>query len=379
MQHLPSIREMERAYRQRDASYDGIFFLAVRTTGIFCRPSCPARKPLPRNVEYYASAREALFAGFRPCKRCRPMDGAGSPPGWVQELLAAVEQDPRERLRDTDLRALAIDPARARRCFLRHFGMTFHAYCRGRRMAEALQQIRQGVALDDVALGNGYESHSGFREAFARTFGQPPGRSRGADSIVASWAESPLGPLLVAATSAGVCLLEFTDRRMLETQFTTLRKRFRCAIVPGKNAHIEQVKDELSRYFAGSLREFRVPLVYPGSPFQRAVWEALLQIPYGETRSYEGLARSIGAPKGQRAVGRANGQNRMCILIPCHRVVNKDGRLGGYGGGLWRKQFLLDLERSVLAGQPVGATADAQGRESAGMPCSSIRSACLET
>src|SRR5262245_42684599 len=104
MQRLPSIREMERAYRQRDASYDGVFFLAVRTTGIFCRPSCPARKPLPRNVEYYASARQALFAGFRPCKRCRPMDSAGSPPGWAQELLAAVERNPRGRLRDRDLR-----------------------------------------------------------------------------------------------------------------------------------------------------------------------------------------------------------------------------------------------------------------------------------
>ncbi len=345
MQRLPPTREMERAYRQRDASYDGIFFLAVRTTGIFCLPSCPARKPLPRNVEYHATAREALFAGFRPCKRCRPMDSAGSPPAWMQKLLVEVERQPRVRLRDADLRNLGIDAARARRYFLKHFGMTFQAYCRGRLMGEALQQIRQGVALDDVALGNGYESHSGFRDAFARTFGKPPGRSRTADSIVISWVESPLGPLLVAATAAGICLLEFTDRRMLETQFTTLRKQFHCAIVPGTNEHIEEVKDELSLYFAGKLTEFRVPLVYPGSPFQQAVWAALLQIPYGETRSYEGLARTVGAPKGQRAVGRANGQNRIAIVIACHRVVNKDGRLGGYGGGLWRKQFLLDLER----------------------------------
>jgi AraC family transcriptional regulator of adaptative response/methylated-DNA-[protein]-cysteine methyltransferase len=136
---------------------------------------------------------------------------------------------------------------------------------------------------------------------------------------------------------------------MLETQFTTLRKRFECAIVPGNHQHLDQLNDELARYFAGTLTEFTVPVVAPGSPFQQRVWSALQNIPfpYGETRSYEELARSIGSPGAQRAVGRANGLNRIAIVIPCHRVVNKGGQLGGYGGGLWRKQFLLDLERRV--------------------------------
>jgi AraC family transcriptional regulator of adaptative response/methylated-DNA-[protein]-cysteine methyltransferase len=347
MNTLPPLQEMERAVTTSDASYDGIFFVAVRTTGIFCRPSCPARKPLPRNQEYYATAKEALFAGYRPCKRCRPLDTEGRPPDWVERLLAAVERDPAARWRDADLRTLAIDPARARRYFREKYGMTFQAYCRGRRMGEALQQIRRGVALDDVALGHGYESHSGFREAFARTFGQPPGRSRQAGCIVTAWVESPLGPLLVGATEEGICLLEFTDRRALETQFATLRRRFACAIVPGKQAHIDQLQEELAQYFAGTRTQFDVPVIYPGSPFQHAVWEQLLRIPYGETRSYEDVARALGAVGAQRAVGRANGQNRVAILIPCHRVVNKDGRLGGYGGGLWRKQFLLDLEQRV--------------------------------
>ncbi len=339
---------MERAYLGRDVSYDGIFFLAVRTTGIFCRPSCPARKPKPENVTYYTSAREALFAGYRPCKRCRPMDANGKPPDWVGKLLAAVERDPSARLSDADVRGLAIDPARARRYFVKNYGMTFQAYCRGRRMGKALEQIRQGVGLDDVALGNGYESHSGFREAFARTFGKPPGRSRDADCVTVGWTESPVGPLVLGATARGVCLLEFTDRRMLEAQFTTVRKRFACAIVPGEHEHLDQLKDELARYFAGELRDFTVPLVYPGTPFQVRVWDGLLQIPYGETRSYEQLALDVGAPGAQRAVGRANGLNRIAIVIPCHRVVNKGGQLGGYGGGLWRKQYLLDLERGQL-------------------------------
>jgi AraC family transcriptional regulator of adaptative response/methylated-DNA-[protein]-cysteine methyltransferase len=347
MTALPSNQEMEQAVKQRDASYNGIFFVGVRTTGIFCRPSCPAKTPLARNRQYFATAREAIFAGYRPCKRCRPLDTNGRPPSWVQRLLTEVEQAPTARLTDADLRTLAIEPARARRYFLSHYGMTFHAYCRGRRMGKALEQIRQGAGLDDVAIGNGYESYSGFRDAFTRTFGQPPGRSRKADCVVAGWVESPLGPLIVAAKNEGVCLLEFTDRRMLETQLGILRRRFACAIVPGNHKHIDMLKGELVRYFARTLKEFTVPLIFPGSPFQQAVWEGLLRIPYGETCSYEALACTIGSPGGQRAVGRANGQNRIAILIPCHRVVNKDGQLGGYGGGLWRKQFLLDLERGV--------------------------------
>jgi AraC family transcriptional regulator of adaptative response/methylated-DNA-[protein]-cysteine methyltransferase len=344
MNTLPPLKEMERALDGRDASYDGIFFVAVRTTGIFCRPSCPARRTLPKNREFYTTAKQALFAGYRPCKRCRPLETDGRPPDWVRRLLGEVEGDPQTRWRDADLRRLAIDP-RARRYFVKHYGMTFQAYCRGRRMNEALQQIKRGARLDEVALGNGYDSHSGFREAFARTFGQPPGKGRQAGCVVVAWAESPLGPLLMGANDDGVCLLEFTDRRALETQITTVRHSFRCALVPGKHEYLDRLQDELDRYFGGTLRNFRVPLVYPGTPFQQKVWEQLLQIPYGETRSYEDVARGVGTPTAQRAVGTANGKNRIAIVIPCHRVVNKGGKLGGYGGGLWRKQFLLDLEQ----------------------------------
>jgi AraC family transcriptional regulator of adaptative response/methylated-DNA-[protein]-cysteine methyltransferase len=342
---MPPRKEMDRAVLRRDPGYDGIFFTAVKTTGIFCRPSCPARTPRPENRTYFATIRDALFAGYRPCKRCRPMEVGGRPPEWVARLLANVDRAPTARLRDRDLRAMSIDPARARRFFLRHYGMTFQAYCRGRRMGTALEQIRDGHGLDEVALGNGYESHSGFRDAFRRTFGRAPGKSSSADCLVAAWVESPLGPLVTAANREGVCLLEFTDRRALEAQVAQVRKRFDCAVIPGQNDHTRSLIEELGEYFAGRLTEFRTPLVYPATPFQKAVWDGLRQIPYGETLSYEALARAVGAPGAQRAVGRANGQNRICIVIPCHRVINKDGKLGGYGGGLWRKQFLLDLER----------------------------------
>jgi AraC family transcriptional regulator of adaptative response/methylated-DNA-[protein]-cysteine methyltransferase len=345
MTGLPTTQEMEQAYKESDASFDGIFLLAVRSTGIFCRPSCTARKANPQNVEYYATAREAVFAGFRPCKRCRPLNSNGATPEWLEDLLARIEKDPSARYSDEFLRSIGIEPARVRRHFQKTYGMTFQAYCRGRRLGKALEQIRTGADLDDVALGYGYNSHSGFRDAFARTFGNSPGRSRSSDCVVTAWIESQLGPLIAGATSEGICLLEFTERRMLDAQFATLRKIFKQAIVPGENEHIKQLKRELGEYFRGTRKRFDVPLLYPGTDFQQSVWKELIKIPYGKTVSYEDVARRIGCPDAQRAVGHANGLNRIAIVIPCHRVVNKNGNLGGYGGGLWRKQKLLQLER----------------------------------
>lgn len=349
MMSIPSTTEMERASRKRDASYDGVFFVSVRTTRIFCRPSCPAKKPLRRNVEYFASPRDALLAGYRPCKRCRPMDTNGRPPKWVERLLAHVDAFPTQRLRDADLRGISIDPARARRFFLTNYGMTFQAYHRTRRMGLALSELRRGQDMLDVAYRHGFESSSGFRDAFIHVFGQPPGRGRGARCIVTGTIQSPLGSLVAGATEEGICLLEFADRRALETQLATLRKRLDRAIVPGTHGHIKKLAKELSRYFEGKLTTFSVPLVTPGTSFQQAVWNRLQTIPYGETISYGRLARDVGRPQAYRAVGRANGDNRLAILVPCHRVVQKDGQLRGYGGGLWRKQFLLDLERKAKA------------------------------
>ena len=337
--------ELKQAYLEQDASYDGLFFLGVRTTGIFCRPTCPARKPLPKHVEYFPTARAALVAGYRPCKRCRPLEVDDQPP-WAADLLTEVERDPLSRITDGDLRARGIDPGTVRRHFLRRYGMTFQAFTRARRLSGALNQIREGGALDTAVFESGYDSHSGFRDAFARTFGTPPGRYRKGECVAVSWLRSPLGPLVAGATAEGICLLEFTDRRMLGAEFAAVRKLFDAPVVPGSNTHLESLEVELASYFARSLRAFSVPLVYPGTAFQRRVWEQLLAIPYGETRSYEQIACAIGEPRAVRAVGRANGLNRLAILIPCHRVLTKDGKLGGYGGGLRRKQYLLDLERS---------------------------------
>jgi len=344
---LPSRREMERACLGSDATYDGIFFTGVRTTGIFCRPSCRARKPLPSNVEFFASVREALFAGYRPCRRCDPALPPGTAPDWVKPLLETIEEQPDRRLRDGDLRRVGVDPARARRYFLQHYGMTFHAYCRGRRLAGAFRRLRAGDDLDDVALGTGWDSHSGFREAFERTFRTAPGRSGAASCVMTTAIDTPLGPMMAGATDAGLCLLEFTDRRMLEAQLTRLQALLRQPLVPGDHPHLIRARDELGRYFTGALAAFTVPVVFRGTPFEERVWHELVRIPYGQTVSYAQLAARVESPGAQRAVGRANGMNRIAIIIPCHRVVNSDGKLGGYGGGLWRKHWLLALEARV--------------------------------
>ena len=342
---LPGRAEMEQAFLRSDASYDGIFFTAVRTTGIFCRPSCRARKPLPENIEFFGSIREALFAGYRPCKRCDPAQPHDGAPAWVKKVLDEVERRPDQRLHDDDVRRLGVDPARVRRYFLQHYGMTFHAYCRGRRLTGALRLLRSGAALDDVALGTGWDSHSGFREAFAKTFGTAPGKTDDATCIVTTAIDTPLGPVIAGATDEGLCLLEFSDRRMLEAQLKRLQAMLKQPLVPGEHTHLAQTRDDLARYFDGQLTAFNVPLVFRGTPFEERVWRELMRIPFGETISYAELANRVGSPGAQRAVGRANGMNRISIAIPCHRVVNSDGKLGGYGGGLWRKHWLLALER----------------------------------
>lgn len=344
MRRRPTKREMQRAFEARDAAYDGLFVVGVRTTGVFCLPSCPARRPRPEHVEFFGAAGEALRAGYRPCRRCRPLH-PGGPPAWVAPLLERLRQSPDGRLRDDDLRALGLPPSRVRRYFKECHGMTFQAYQRAMRMGAALAEMRTGADLTRVALDRGYSSSSGFRTAFERVFGGPPGRHRAADCVFTQILASPLGRLLAAADSAGLRALSFVQERAVNQELAAWRRRLGPAVVPGPHPTLEQLRAELGQYFAGERRAFDVPLAYDGTPFQHAVWDALRRIPYGQTVSYAELAHRIGRPGAQRAVGRANHHNPIAIVIPCHRVVNRDGRLGGYGGGLWRKQFLLDLEQ----------------------------------
>jgi AraC family transcriptional regulator of adaptative response/methylated-DNA-[protein]-cysteine methyltransferase len=340
--------EFWRAFENRDSSYEGIFFLGVKTTGIFCRPICSARRPLRKNVEFFPGKLEALHAGFRPCLRCKPLRTTGEVPSLVEKLREQVEQDPSGRVRESDLLKMGIDPSTARRQFKRYFGMTFHAYQRARRMGSALAAVRKGHNVLDTQLDHGFESASGFREAFAKIFGAPPSKTSGVHCLLARWIDSPLGAILALADDDGLHVFDWVDRRGLEREILRLRSRTHVAIVPGNHAVLDQAEREIGEYFAGRRTQFSLPLAPRGTPFQRAVWAQLLEIPSGETRSYADIAKRIGQPSAVRAVARANGDNFRGIIIPCHRVIGSDGSLTGYGGGLARKQWLLDHERRML-------------------------------
>lgn len=371
---LPTVDTMYEALRDRDASFEGVFVAAIRTTGIFCRPGCPARTPNPGNVAYYAGTAEALNAGYRPCKRCRPMAPAGEAPEWLAPLLAEVEADRTRRWRDRDLVALDLEPKRVRRWFLANHGMTFHAYQRARRLGLALGALqaappalapsegsgtssRGDAAISEVALEAGFASESGFREAFSKLFQATPTASRSNGRIEVGRLTTPLGPMLFGVLvdpngAESLVLLEFTDRRALESQLAAMVKRTGAVLAPGSDLTelAADLRDQLAEYFAGERRDFDLSLGAPGTPFQEQVWAALQTIPYGETRSYADIATAVGRPGATRAVGTTNGKNRIAVVIPCHRVVRSDGSLSGYGGGLWRKQALLDLERGQARG-----------------------------
>lgn len=344
----PSFDQLYHALAERSPQFDGLFFTAVKTTKIFCRPVCPARTPLAQNVEFFPSAKEAMHAGYRPCKRCHPLDMGTTPPDWIATLSQEIQENPSRRLKDQDLRERGLDPVQVRRVFLKRYGMTFHAYQRAIRMGHALAEIRGGGDTVDAAIAAGYESDSGFRDAFQKILGAIPRRAEAVQTAWARWIETPLGPMLAIAGDEGLLLLEFVDRRMLETQLKVLIQRFDRRILPGNHPVLDQIQDELARYFEGELKDFKTPLVIAGTPFQERVWRELLAIPYGGIMSYGEMAQRLGTAKAMRAVGKANGDNRLAIIVPCHRVIRSDGTLCGYGGGLWRKKRLLELEGAVL-------------------------------
>src|ERR1700682_4082365 len=275
---LPPADMMYRALVNRDSNFEGIFFVGVRTTGIFCRPTCPAKKPARENVDFFPTPSEALHGGYRPCLRCRPMDPDKRPPELIERLQAEVERAPGGRLTDKELAALSIDPSTARRQFQRHYGMTFQAYYRARRMGLALREVRKGGRVNEAQDGSGFESASGFRDAFTRIFGNPPTAAKSRSCMFAERIETPLGAMLAVADDEGLRLLEFADRRALERELTILRQRLKTNVVSGEHRHLDAIRTQLARYFTGESLEFDIPLAPIGSEFQVRAWDVLRSI-----------------------------------------------------------------------------------------------------
>lgn len=339
-----TIQTYYEALVERNPSFVGIFFVGVKTTSVFCIATCRARKPKFENVEFYTTFKEALDHGYRPCKICKPTEHAHVAPEQVDQAIKLVKDNPKEKISDYKLREAGISPDLVRRWFKKHYGMTFQAYQRMYRINSAFIELKQGKNATETAFDTGYESLSGFGYTYKKLVGDSPQNSRNKEVILIHRFTTPLGPMFVCATDQGICLLEFVDRRMLETEFKDLQRLLKARIIIGENDHIKQAKQELAEYFEGKRQKFEVPLHAPGTDFQQIVWGCLQTIPYGETATYQQQAEKIDKPTAMRAVASANGANRIAIMVPCHRVIGKNGKLTGYGGGLERKRWLIEHE-----------------------------------
>ena len=333
----------------RDPSYEGFAFVGVKTTGIFCRLTCPARKPKRGNVVFFGTCEDAQGAGFRPCLRCRPLDRQRPASSALEALRERLKAEPERRWSPADLKALGYDPSTVRRAFQRKYGVTFAQYARSQRLGLAVSRLQQGGSVMDAQLDSGYESGSGFREAITKLVGDAPVRATERPILTAQWLDTPIGAMLAIVDDAGVHLLEFADRTALPTEINRLRTRT-GPICFGAHPMLDALGRQVERYFSGQSSAFDVPVAQRGSAFEAAAWDALRQIPVGDTRSYGEIARLMGRPDAARAVARANGANQVAIIVPCHRVIGADGSLTGYGGKLWRKKWLLEHERR-MAGQ----------------------------
>lgn len=341
------IENYYQALLKRDSQFLGSFYACVKTTKIFCVATCTARKPKKQNVYFVTSSLDAIRDGFRPCKVCKPTAHVDDPPEEVKILINQVSENPALRISDYEIRKMGYQPEKIRRWFNKHHEMTFQTYQRIIRINTAYQEMKSGNSITSSAFKSGYESLSGFGVAFKNIFGMPPENASSQTVISLHRFSTPIGPMYAGATDESLCLLEFTDRRMLETEFADLRKRLSAPIIPGQNEITKQTELQVNEYFAHKRKDFSIPLLTPGSDFQNQVWSALRSIPIGETRSYAQQAINLGNPNAVRAVARANGMNRIAIIIPCHRVIGSDGSLTGYAGGLSRKKWLLEHEGAI--------------------------------
>ena len=332
----------------KNPDFEGVFWMGVKTTGIFCRPTCTARKPKSENVEFFQNTKDAILKGYRPCKVCKPLENPNETPEYIQKILEELRENPALKFKDFDLVQRGVEPATVRRWFQKNHGMTFQAFQRMFRLNTAFKKIQQGENIMETAYDSGFESLSGFNESFKTIFGVSPKNSKTQKIIDLKRIETPIGTMYAAATAEGICMLEFTDRKMLETEFKDLAKSLNAIIIQGENPHFIPLEKELAEYFLGKRTEFTVPLSPVGTDFQKSVWKVLMKIPYGETWNYKKQSEVLGDAKKVRAVANANGMNKISILIPCHRVIGSNGTLTGYGGGIWRKQKLLELEKAIL-------------------------------
>lgn len=330
------INEKWAAITSSDPSCDGKFFYGVKSTGIYCRPSCKSKNPVRQNVLFFNSREEAELAGFRPCKRCRPdlpsYDPAAETAESAKILIDRAFAD-RVTLQG-ELNSLGVSRRRLAGLFEKRYAMSPEQYLNQVRFSHAKGMLAEGKRITDVAFAVGLETPSAFAVFFKKQAGISPSEymARQAAEAPYCFCQTPIGTARISEDESGIAGIRFVDwEPSLET-------------APANGIYLEDAAKQFQEYFAKKRRAFDVPLSLHGSEFQRTVWRQIQMIPYGETRSYQDIALCIGNPKAARAVGMANNRNPVLIMVPCHRVVGKGNRIVGYAGGIERKQFLLDLE-----------------------------------
>jgi AraC family transcriptional regulator, regulatory protein of adaptative response / methylated-DNA-[protein]-cysteine methyltransferase len=346
--------ELYEALCRRAREDRGAFFVGVTTTGVFCTPGCPARTPLRKHCEFFPSSSSALQAGYRPCKRCRPLDGqrpVSDQPPWAGAIIDRLCTSPERLLSAGELRALGVSPEHATRYFQARLGASVQSLSRAARVGLAMRVLRAGRSARAALDESGFASENGLRKAVSELFGIPlsrAGSTPGPRALTAAWLDTPLGPMVGIVHDRGVCFLEFVDRRGLARQLDTLRSRHRAVIAPGTHPQLAAVKTWLDQYFNKASDARGLTIIAPGTPMQEHVWRELREISLGSAISYAELARRVGKASAVRAVATAVGANRIALAIPCHRVIGSSGDLTGYAGGLWRKAWLLEHEAKGL-------------------------------
>lgn len=341
---LPDHDTLYSALEAKDPSYEGQAFVAVTSTGIFCKLTCPARTPLRKNCTFYDTIHACLEGGYRPCKRCDPTGMGLAENAGMKALYDALNADPHRRWQERDITAMGLDLSTVRRQFKRHFGMTFLELARLTRLRHGFAHLAQGGKVIDAQYAAGFESASAFREVFLKVTGLTPSKLKTGGMLSIDWVETPVGPMVAIADKTHLHLLEFLDRKGLPKEIEKLFTFAKGQLGFGRTDIIERLERELDAFFQGRYPKFTIPVAMHGTAFTKSVWHQLQDIPAGTTVSYGELAHRIGKPTASRAVARANGSNQIAIVIPCHRVIGADGTLTGYAGGLWRKQKLIETE-----------------------------------
>jgi AraC family transcriptional regulator of adaptative response/methylated-DNA-[protein]-cysteine methyltransferase len=337
-----------QALLSRDAGQDGRFFFAVKTTGIYCRPTCPSRRPNRANVLFFETPAQAEQAGYRPCKRCHPNGESidARQTRAVQKACRLIEESDAIPGLAALAAAVGMSQSHFHRQFKRLLGVTPRQYAAGKRVKRLQEELQAGRPIADAIYESGYGSGSRVYEKSTATLGMTPAdyRDAGKDQVVAYTLEkTELGWLLVAATNKGICSIEFgNDKQQLRAN---LERRFAAAHIDPTNQKLRGWVKEIVSFIRTPVHGLHLPLDIQGTAFQQRVWKALQQVPPGRTVSYAQLADAIGQPRAHRAVARACATNQLALAVPCHRVVRKDGQLGGYRWGVDRKRRLLAREK----------------------------------